>query len=102
MTMLNPSMLAALPGAADVPALPRLSAPSLLVAACPAAAPVVEGVQVAQEVVGTFKAVGDQLCDDDTETNPETLARTAQRVNRTVIDVREFGTKYFGGGDFDA
>lgn len=102
MTMLNPSMLAALPGAAEVPALPRLSAPSLLVAACPAAAPVIEGVQVTKEVVGTIKAVGDQLCDEDTETNPETLARTAQRVNRTVIDVKEFQGKYFGGGAFDA
>lgn len=77
------------------------SAPSLLVAACPAAA-VIEGVEVAREVVGTVKAVGDQLCDDDTETNPETLAHTAQRVNRTVIDVKEFKGGCFGGGAFDA
>ena len=100
--MFSPSMLSALPGAPEVPSLPRLSVPSLLVAACPAAAPVVEGVQVAKEVADTAEAVGRQLYDDDEETSPETLARTAQRVQRTAVDVKTFGVKHFGGGTFDA
>lgn len=100
--MLSPSMLSALPGVPEAPSLPRFSAPSLLVAACPAAAPVIEGVQLAKEVTDTAEAVADQLCDDDTETNPETLARTAQRVDRTVVDMKTFGRKFFGGGTFDA